>query len=325
MKHIKQVLLIAFSLMMVFALIGCGGNNEAAVEKNETTEVEKDADTQGLNLRDMLMMLYTSENDLELTDKYTSTADIPDANIDPVLIGTWKTADGSMAYTFHDDGTAKASMERYGDNEFTFTCFVCDDYNLIAQDTEMTDYSNDEEKTIPVVSYSSYKVENDVLYFTVVESVSEYMNQSITQIVVLYKADENGDITSAVNKNPVSLASFYGEWTYGENEDGKFVIDENGFALDGGKAIPIAYNEFGKLVIGDMNNVTEYSTGLGLERLYDNTNGLELTGENYVLAVSYTGSDEKDRPNLADAMDDWHADYGYDELYFSLNAKTPLN
>ena len=231
------------------------------------------------------MMLYTSENDLELTDKYTSTADIPDANIDPALIGTWKTADGSMAYTFHDDGTAKASMERYGDNEFTFTCFVCDDYNLIAQDTEMTDYSNDEEKTIPVVSYSSYKVENDVLYFTVVESVSEYMNQSITQIVVLYKADENGDITSAVNKNPVSLASFYGEWTYGENEDGKFVIDENGFALDGGKAIPIAYNELGKLVIGDMNNVTEYSTGLGLERLYDNTNGLELTGENYVLAV----------------------------------------
>ena len=55
------------------------------------------------------------------------------------------------------------------------------------------------------------------------------------------------------------------------------------------------------------------------------TFGLELTGENYVLAVSYTGSDEKDRPNLADAMDDWHADYGYDELYFSLNAKTPLN
>ena len=141
----------------------------------------------------------------------------------------------------------------------------------------------------------------------------------------IYIADENGDITSAVNKNPVSLASFYGEWTYGENEDGKFVIDENGFALDGGKAIPIAYNELGKLVIGDMNNVTEYSTGLGLERLYDNTNGLELTGENYVLAVSYTGSDEKDRPNLADAMDDWHADYGYDELYFSLNAKTPLN
>ena len=39
----------------------------------------------------------------------------------------------------------------------------------------------------------------------------------------------------------------------------------------------------------------------------------------------YTGSDEEDRPNLADAMDDWHADYGYDELYFSLNAKTPLN
>ena len=125
MNHLKQLLMIAFLLMMAFALIGCGGNYEAAGKESETTESENAADTQGVNLKDMLMMLYTSENDLELTDKYTSTADIPDANIDPALIGTWKTADGSMAYTFHDDGTAKASMELYGDNEFTFTCFVC--------------------------------------------------------------------------------------------------------------------------------------------------------------------------------------------------------
>ena len=43
MNRLKQFLLIAFLLMMVFVLIGCGGNNEAAGEKSETTESENAA------------------------------------------------------------------------------------------------------------------------------------------------------------------------------------------------------------------------------------------------------------------------------------------
>lgn len=50
-------------------------------------------------------------------------------------------------------------MELYGDNESTFTCFTCGGYNITAEELEMVDYSDDEEKTIPVVFYNSYKIE----------------------------------------------------------------------------------------------------------------------------------------------------------------------
>lgn len=38
----------------------------------------------------MLKALYTSEEDLELTDKYTSIGDIPETHVDPELVGRGK-------------------------------------------------------------------------------------------------------------------------------------------------------------------------------------------------------------------------------------------
>lgn len=378
MNNFKKISILLLSMMLVFALAGCGGNQNAAdsgsgdvnTEKEADTEkdtgaekgaeavkeagavndvvteeradtvkeddtakdadtvkevgAEKDAAARGVDLKEMLRALYTSEEELGLAGKYTSTKDIPEAKVDPELVGVWKRADGSLTYVYNEDGTAVASMELYGDNESTFTCITSGGYHILAEDLEMVDYSDEEEKTVPVVSYYSYKIENDALYLTSVESPDEYSTQSITQILVFYRADENGDITASASKNPVDIRSFYGEWVYGDDEEGRFTIDENGFTLDGGKTLPVAWNEKGSLVIGDADGITEYSAGLAYERLYDNSDTKEVTGENYSLAISYTGKDEKDRPNLADAMNDWHAEYGYDQFYYSLNARTPL-
>ena len=328
MKHYKRLFTILLVLVFVFAMTGCGGASDQSSEGGEEQAAEETSeatsDAQGVDLKEVLKTLYTSEEELGLVDKYTSTADIPDTFVDPDIVGTWKMADGSVTYTYNEDGTAKTSMELYGDNESTFKCFKSGDYNIIAEDQEMIDYSDEEEKTVPIVAYINYKVENDVMYMTVVESPSEFANQSLTQVLSLYKADENGDITAAVNNNPVSLESFYGEWTYGDDNEHKLTIDENGLTLEGGEALPLHYNELGKLVVGDADSFTEYSVGLAYERLYDNTDGIKLTGENYALALAYTSETEEDKPNLADAMTDWHSEFGYESYYFSLNAKRPM-
>ena len=323
MRNVKKSLIIILSMVLIYAMAGCGGGTDTA--DGNSREAAEENSAAGVNLRDMLKTLYTSEDDLELAGLYTSTADIPDTQIDPELVGTWKLADGSTTYIYQEDGTAKTADELYGDTESTYTCFSRGDYQIIAEDLEMVDYSNDEETTVPIVSYNTYKIENDVLYLTVVESADEYSNQNITQIIVLYKADDNGDISDSVRKNPVAPETYYGEWTYGDNEEGRFTIDEKGFTLDGGETLPLTYNESGKMVIGDGDNSTEYSVSLALERLYDTDDGKKVTDENYALGIFYTGADEKDRPNLADAMDDWHAEYDYDQFYFSLNAKTAVN
>lgn len=319
MKNFRNRFCILLSLVMVFVMTGCAGNETAGGGDSGAGE------NGGVNLKDMLTELYVSEEQLDLSDRYTSTEDIPDTFIDPELAGTWKTADGSTSYTYREDGTATFSAELYGDNESTFTCFVSKGYNIIASDLEMIDYSDEEEKTIPVVTYESYKIDNDALYFTAVESLDEYASQSITQIVVLYKADENGDISESLSRNPVAAESFYGEWTCSDEEESRFTIDANGFTPEGGKTLPVTVSEKGRLVIGNSDDSTEYSAAIALERLYDSTEGQKVTGENFVLGIFYTGRDEKDRPNLADLMEDWHAAYGYERFYFSLNAKTPLN
>ena len=106
--------------------------------------------------------------------------------------------------------------------------------------------------------------------------------------------------------------------------DNKLCSDCSNVVMKKGQRAVLS-KESGKLVVGSGDGATEYSAGIAYEKLYDNTNGLQITGENYALALSYTGKDENDRPNLADAMNDWHADYDYEEFYFTLNARRPKN
>ena len=311
MRHQRKLAAIVLSSALMLAMTACGGSSQTSGGGSSAGTA-----AEAVNLREKVDALYTTEEDLGLSGKYTSSAEIAEAAIDPELVGTWKTAGGSVSYTYREDGTATASTEGYGGSDYTFTCLTSGNYKLIAEDLEMTE---------PSVNYVSYQIADGALYFTIVDALDPNMNQSISQVIAAYKADEKGDISASIAKNPISPASYYGEWTYGDMEDRKLTIDEKGFTAEGMETLPVSVSESGKLVVGSGDGATEYSAGIAYEKLYDNTNGLQITGENYALALSYTGKDENDRPNLADAMNDWHADYDYEEFYFTLNARRPKN
>lgn len=320
MRHQRKLAAIVLSSALMLAMTACGGSSQTSGGGSSAGTA-----AEAVNLREKVDALYTTEEDLGLSGKYTSSAEIAEAAIDPELVGTWKTADGSVSYTYREDGTATASMEGYGGSDYTFTCLTSGNYKLIAEDLEMTEITDGVETTVPSVNYVSYQIADGALYFTIVDALDPNMNQSISQVIAAYKADEKGDISASIAKNPISPASYYGEWTYGDMEDRKLTIDEKGFTAEGMETLPVSVSESGKLVVGSGDGATEYSAGIAYEKLYDNTNGLQITGENYALALSYTGKDENDRPNLADAMNDWHADYDYEEFYFTLNARRPKN
>lgn len=320
MRHQRKLAAIVLSSALMLAMTSCGGSSQTSGGGSSAGTA-----AEAVNLREKVDALYTTEEDLGLSGKYTSSAEIAEAAIDPELVGTWKTADGSVSYTYREDGTATASTEGYGGSDYTFTCLTSGNYKLIAEDLEMTEITDGVETTVPSVNYVSYQIADGALYFTIVDALDPNMNQSISQVIAAYKADEKGDISASIAKNPISPASYYGEWTYGDMEDRKLTIDEKGFTAEGMETLPVSVSESGKLVVGSGDGATEYSAGIAYEKLYDNTNGLQITGENYALALSYTGKDENDRPNLADAMNDWHADYDYEEFYFTLNARRPKN
>lgn len=320
MRHQRKLAAIVLSSALMLAMTACGGSSQTSGGGSSAGTA-----AEAVNLREKVDALYTTEEDLGLSGKYTSSAEIAEAAIDPELVGTWKTAGGSVSYTYREDGTATASTEGYGGSDYTFTCLTSGNYKLIAEDLEMTEITDGVETTVPSVNYVSYQIADGALYFTIVDALDPNMNQSISQVIAAYKADEKGDISASIAKNPISPASYYGEWTYGDMEDRKLTIDEKGFTAEGMETLPVSVSESGKLVVGSGDGATEYSAGIAYEKLYDNTNGLQITGENYALALSYTGKDENDRPNLADAMDDWHADYDYEEFYFTLNARRPKN
>lgn len=322
MRHFRKIAAIVLSSALMLAMTACGGSSQASGGGSGAGTA---SGAKSVNLREKLDALYTTEESLGLAGKYTSTADIPDTSVDPELVGTWKKADGSVTYTYGEDGSAKASMELYGDTDYTFTCLTSGNYRLIAEDLELVQITDGVETTVPTVSYTSYQIENDVLYFTVIDSPLEDVSQSICQILAFYKADEKGDISASVAKNPVDPASFYGEWTFGDMEDKKLTIDEKGFTVEGRETLPVACDESGNLVVGSGDSATGYSAGIAHQTEYDTFDGMKVSGESYVLSLSYTGADENDRPNLADDMDDWHADYDYDEFYFTLNARIPKN
>ncbi len=320
MRHQRKLAAIVLSSALMLAMTACGGSSQTSGGGSSAGTA-----AEAVNLREKVDALYTTEEDLGLSGKYTSSAEIAEAAIDPELVGTWKTADGSVSYTYREDGTATAFTEGYGGSDYTFTCLTSGNYKLIAEDLEMTEITDGVETTVPSVNYVSYQIADGALYFTIVDALDPNMNQSISQVIAAYKADEKGDISASIAKNPISPASYYGEWTYGDMEDRKLTIDEKGFTAEGMETLPVSVSESGKLVVGSGDGATEYSAGIAYEKLYDNTNGLQITGENYALALSYTGKDENDRPNLADAMNDWHADYDYEEFYFTLNARRPKN
>ncbi len=281
----KKVLSIVLCFVLAATLFGCG------------MSIGKE-----VNLRDKLTSLMTTDEALGVKGKYNTFEDIKDGSVDKDLIGTWKTADGSTTYVYNEDGTAKASMEDYGETDTTFTCLTSGDYKIICEGSEMESTDADgNTTTTPVVVFSTYNIDNNVLYMTNVEDTTdENITSSQYALVVLYRADDNGSIEESMSKNSIALDTFAGTWT---SEKGDIIIADGTLKL-GEDVYNISMNDKGKLVVDKDGVSSEYSVNVSVMKQYEGENNATAT-EVAAFGLYYTGADENDKPNLIDVLDDW--------------------
>ena len=280
----KKVLSIVLCFVLAASLFGCG------------MSVGKE-----VNLRDKLASLMATDDALGIKGKYSALSDITDGSVDKDLIGTWKTADGETSYVYNEDGTVKVTSE-YGDTESKFTCLTLGEYKVICDESEMESMDVDGNTTTStVVSYSTYDVDNDALYFANVEDTTdENMDSSQYALMIMYRADESGSVDAAVAKNKIALDSFTGAWA---SEKGEIKIADGTLTL-GEDVYDISMNDKGKLVVDKDGSSTEYSVNISVRKQYeteDKTQATEITA----IGLYFTGADESDIPNLASVLDDW--------------------
>ena len=280
----KKVLCLALCVLMAVSFVGC--------KVSVSSEV---------NPLDKLTSLLATDEALGLKGKYSTLADITDGSIDKDLVGTWKMADGETTYVFNEDGVAKASST-YGETEAKYTCFTANDYKIVCEEVEMESTDVDGNTTTStVLSYSTYTIENDALFMTVVEETDdEYTDSSQSALVTMYRADESGSIEEAMSKNAVALASFDGTWA---SDAGEFTIADGKLTL-GEDAYDISVNDKGQLVVEKDGASSAYSFNVSIRKEYDTEDKTKFT-ETKAIGLYFTGADENDTPNLGAVLEDW--------------------
>ncbi len=314
----KMIPLFLIVALLLSVLVGCSGNDTAADD--------------GINIRNMLTSLMVTEADLDLVDKYESVADIKDGTVDADLVGLWVSADESMKYTFLEDGVQNVETELYGSSTgIKYTCLPIGDYKILCEDLTVMSYTDDSEEATEMqeLGYTAYSIQNDVLYMVTVESMDEEYTSNAASLIILYKVDENGDFSAAVANNPISMSSFYGEWTSEEGPSCK--IDKKGITISddsvnyGNQPLPISIKGNDKLVIEAGDKTTEYGFNIADIRTYTVEDEKKtLDSETFDLLLTYSGQDEEDKPNLVDIMTDWKTEYGYDSWYYATHLSSPV-
>ncbi len=155
--------------------------------------------------------------------------------------------------------------------------------------------------TSTVLSYSTYNIDNDALYFTNVEDTTNEITDSAQYaLMTMYRADESGSIEASTSGNRISLDSFAGTWTC---EKGEITIDGKTLKL-GEDVYNISINDAGKLVAEKDGKATEYSANISVRKQYENEDKTQST-ETVALGLYFTGADDNDKPNLESVLDDW--------------------
>ena len=330
-KYLKKTSCLLLSAICAIALTSCGNSdsdNEKETKKastNETTTVNNEtenketentsANTDAVNLRDMLDSLIVTDTELGLVDKYSTFADITEGSIDENLVGKWYMGDGLASYEFLEDGSQNIETA-YGDNSTIFTCLTIDDYNVLCTKTTLTkEDENGESTEVETVAYTTYKVIGDTVYMTSVEDTTEeYINSSQVVLQILYKGDENGNFEEALKESGVAVESFAGSW---EAEEGNIEIKDNTL-IAGSDTFDLSFDDKQQLVATKDGESTTYSINLSIKREYDTDDRTKYT-DNYSLGIYYEGKDENDVPNLVDVMQDWHKEFDSEQFYYSGN------
>ena len=314
------------SLVLALSLAGCGTGSgdekkdsepspgsSADSEPVKTDDPGKQEETpvvMNVNLREILDELHVNDEKLGIAGKYKEFSDITDGKIDPELIGTWTIAGGTATYTYREDGKFSAVSADYGNNEnIPYTCMKIGGYNIVFEEVGYTEDSEEADET--VVTMTSYKIINDVLYMTSVEDLeSEYQFYS-SPIQVMYREDASGSIKAAFEKNPISAASYDGVWTDGNETE---ITIRDGILTANGQEYKLSMNDQNQLVAEKDGESTAYPVSLVYSVIYDEG---KIDSEGYIFSFYYVGKDENDKPNLYDVMVDWHKEYDWSEFRYN--------
>ena len=298
----------------VFSLTACG-NKSSDTKKSEDKKTEESSGGEAVNLKDKLDELFTSDEALGLKGKYNTFDEIKDGSLDENLYGTWYRNDGSVSYEFKEDGSQITKSE-YGDNDLKYTCIDIDGYKVICTETTLTSYDADGNVTeTPAIAYTTYSVDGNVLYIVNVEdNTEELINSSQNAIYAFYKADDNGDYSASISNSEISMDSFEGQW---ESDEGNIEI-KDGTLIAGSDTYELSFDDNKDFVVTKDGESTTYSVVVSISQNYDTEDRSKVT-KKYALDLFYEGSDEKDKPNLIDYMQDWNADFGSDYFYYSGN------
>ena len=316
----KKVITIMLAVALVIACFaGCAASTkkDAATTAASQTEAAKDGESEKakpINLLEKLKALMVTDAKLGLKGKYNSLSEIKDGKIDPDLTGVWAMADGSTTYTYNEDGTAVAESKDYGSSEIKYTCIEINGYKIICEEMKMESEDTEGKTTeSTVIGYTAYTIENDALYTVTVEDTTDTnMTSAQSMLVTLYRADEKGSADAAMAKNPIDIASYNGTWT---NEKGTITIADGTLTL-GKDSYKLSLDKKNQLVVEKDGVSTAYSSGISIRKNYSSGDKTQAT-ETTAFVLSYTGADEKDKPNLASVLDDYKQEYGYETWYYS--------
>ena len=296
---INKIIVLLAALLMIVCLAACSGKDS------------------GIDFQAALKDMYKTQTELGLSGKYERFADIKDGQADPELTGTWFSADKDVKVVFDGSGKMTYTSVTYDSTVVApYTCITSGKTRMIAEEQTYTAYVNDVEKEETALSFSTYSVKNGVLLMVSVEPApDDNTTQYMSALQVFYKADASGSIEASLQSNPISLRSFYGTWTSGSGEK-TIKIDKKGLTMDS-VTYALSIDDKGNLCVGDPGNSTAYSFNLMRINTYEDGTNKKLEKKTIGIGFYYDGKDKNDRPNLADAMTDWNAEFGYEGWHYS--------
>ena len=302
-KTILKAVCFFLCVIMTVSLWGCQAKQ---TETPETLTQADGAAAQKINPLEKLAELTFDDEELGIAGRYKSLTDITDGSVDPALTGSWTTADGMNTYIYNEDGTGRTVTESFGENMFDFTCIKSGNVHVVCNEAGML---GDVEEGTMALSYFAYTIENNVLYMVAVEERNPDFPSSQSALIALYRNDEDGNIVDSLAANLYDISAFDGTWT----SDKCDITIENGKLTSGGESWDVRLNDINQLVAEKDGGHTVYSMGVSVSIEHDGDN----TTETPCLSLSYTGTDENDKPNLLPVLDDWNAEYDWDSYYYN--------
>ena len=226
---------------------------------------------------------------------YSASYLIPGNTIDPSLTGKWVSADGNESYLFQDSGIVEYRDEDLGSaSTYTWRTVTAGGKTLLAIDRPAFAYNADGRMgPTTELTWYSFRVTENMLCLLDVQRQEPVSGMRFHELAVYYRYENGRSLQETMQNEPVSLRSWYGEWTHGS---GTISIGPEGMVTPQG-TYALSRDEFNRLVLSRDGCTQAYTVRLSVH--YGRM--AQSPFEKYAvrLSISYTGSGSADIPWLS--------------------------